>query len=133
MCSRCGINSRRNKHALCGPCNQAYLKERAKHEAIKAQQRAAARRQRVERRAYTKEFYSRQRARILELKQSLGGCTRCGFADARALDFHHRDPATKIFTIGKKGHTYAWETLLAEVAKCDLLCSNCHRIEHASE
>lgn len=60
-------------------------------------------------------------------------CERCGFSDPRALDFHHRDPSTKLFAVARapteKGSK---ATVLAEVAKCIVLCANCHRIEHHS-
>jgi hypothetical protein len=47
-----------------------------------------------------------------------------------SFDFHHRDPSTKQFAIGS--FTGAWETLLVEAEKCDLLCANCHRLRHAA-
>ncbi len=61
-------------------------------------------------------------------KQTLS-CKHCGFSDWRALDFHHRDPKEKKFNIGAKAFTNAVSTLMEEMAKCDVLCANCHRIE----
>lgn len=70
-------------------------------------------------------------ARLAEIKLA-HGCLRCGYREhPAALSFHHRDPATKKFTIGKGYH--AAEKLLAEIAKCDVLCENCHRVLHAEE
>ena len=67
-----------------------------------------------------------KREKYLQLKGEMG-CVRCGTHDPRVLDFHHRDPAHKIFGIG--GHyTVSPRILLAEIAKCDVHCSNCHRI-----
>lgn len=62
------------------------------------------------------------------LQQELGGkCSRCGYSGCpEALEFHHRDPQEKEFGIGSRG-TNSFETLLGEVKKCQLLCSNCHR------
>ena len=65
-----------------------------------------------------------------ELKTGLS-CKRCGFDHPKALDFHHRDPNTKVFRIAQA--TAGWRThdaLLAEIAKCDVLCANCHRVLH---
>ena len=59
-----------------------------------------------------------------------GPCADCGntFPSA-AMDFDHRDPATKEFEIGDMAAcTSSWERLMAEIDKCDLVCSNCHRI-----
>jgi hypothetical protein len=73
----------------------------------------------------------RRRRRKADLVASWGGrCLDCGYAGAPAVfEFHHRDPATKSFTLGE--FSGALEPLLREVEKCDLLCANCHRIRHA--
>lgn len=56
-----------------------------------------------------------------------GGCCEiCGYERClRALDFHHRDPATKRFNLAQ-GHNRSWESLRLELDKCLLVCSNCH-------
>ena len=55
-------------------------------------------------------------------------CADCGrrFLPC-VMQFDHRDPATKKFTISRS-RTRAHATLLAEVAKCDIVCTNCHRV-----
>lgn len=59
------------------------------------------------------------------------GCIKCGETRSGCLDFHHRDPATKEFQIGKGVLAqYAKERIAREIAKCDILCSNCHRQFH---
>lgn len=67
------------------------------------------------------------------LIERLGGkCVRCGWGEhPAALDFHHKDPATKEFNIAPSLGR-AMEILEREVDKCELLCANCHRIEHSS-
>lgn len=62
--------------------------------------------------------------------ESRGGhCEECGYSvSAAALEFHHRDPKTKEFTLGS--FNGSWEKLVAEADKCDLLCANCHRRRH---
>ncbi len=56
---------------------------------------------------------------------------------ASALQFDHIDPATKYRTrTGKlvhladmiKGGRYALSTIMAEIAKCRVLCANCHAV-----
>lgn len=61
----------------------------------------------------------------------LGGkCNRCGYdKHLAALEFHHSEPSTKDLTIGQMLNK-KWESLVEELDKCELLCSNCHRIEH---
>ena len=61
------------------------------------------------------------------------GCIRCGYKRSpRALDFHHRDSATKLFTIGSKPRL-PWDRIKAEIAKCDVICRNCHAELHEEE
>src|SRR5262249_17052462 len=61
-------------------------------------------------------------------------CARCGFSDFRALEFHHRSSGEKDFNVGdmiRSGLSVA--SIQAEMEKCDVLCANCHRIEHYRE
>jgi len=44
------------------------------------------------------------------------------------MDFDHRDGATKIAEISNLAHSGSTKKLLVEIEKCDLVCSNCHRI-----
>ena len=66
---------------------------------------------------------------IFELKAGLK-CMKCGESHPACLDFHHRDPLGKDISVaGLRG--YSMTRILGEMAKCDVLCSNCHRKEHA--
>ena len=61
-----------------------------------------------------------------------GACQRCGYSKCmEALDFHHSTRGEKDFGISYKGHTKSIDILKKEVDKCELLCANCHREEHA--
>jgi len=70
--------------------------------------------------------------------KTITGCASCGFdSDSVALDFDHIDPAIKYRTRdGKlvhladmvKGGRYSARTVFAEIAKCRVLCRNCHAI-----
>lgn len=65
----------------------------------------------------------------------LGGKCKCGQDHPAALDFHHKDPSTKLFTIGDmimSTRQVDQETFHAELLKCEILCKNCHAIEHSS-
>ena len=55
-------------------------------------------------------------------------CADCGkrFPEC-AMDFDHRDGESKSFAIGA-ARWRSIEQLLAEMAKCDLVCANCHRV-----
>jgi hypothetical protein len=58
-----------------------------------------------------------------------GECTDCGFTGPPFMfDFDHRDPGDKSFCVSNNGVTRAYDKLLAESLKCDLVCANCHRM-----
>ena len=69
----------------------------------------------------------RRRVKALLVAEAGGCCARCGYdASLAALQFHHRDPAEKRFSLAGHGAALAFETLRAEARKCVLLCANCH-------
>lgn len=45
-----------------------------------------------------------------------------------AMDFDHRDPSEKLFNVSQINKASSSIKLLEEIAKCDLVCANCHRI-----
>ena len=69
-------------------------------------------------------------------KQWAGGsCLICGYDRCLdALDFHHRDPTEKSFVLSNKiGKITLGDPLTeSEIAKCDLICANCHREIHST-
>ena len=54
-------------------------------------------------------------------------CVDCGETDVLVLEFDHRDPETKSWDIGFVVARKPWKFVLAEIAKCDVRCVNCHR------
>lgn len=66
----------------------------------------------------------------------LGGkCSSCGYKDnISALDFHHKNPRNKSFSLDLRQLSNTKEsTLLLELNKCEILCANCHREKHYPE
>jgi hypothetical protein len=56
-------------------------------------------------------------------------CQDCnGRFPAAAMDFDHRDPRTKRSSVTRMIGRAGTRTLLDEVAKCDIVCANCHRM-----
>ena len=54
-------------------------------------------------------------------------CVDCGERDIRLLEFDHIAGATKVMPISILLGRRNTATLLAEIAKCDVRCVNCHR------
>ena len=64
--------------------------------------------------------------RIL-IEEAGGACQLCGYDRVpAALQFHHLDPSQKAFELSQRGAAIALDAARAEVAKCVLLCANCH-------
>lgn len=76
------------------------------------------------------EFRRRLKARAVAYMGD--ACSGCGRAGHQAIfEFHHRDPSEKEFGITSDGIPHRWEKVVAELAKCVMLCANCHREVHA--
>jgi hypothetical protein len=65
---------------------------------------------------------------MLDYMKRAYGCEACGTKTGQ-LDYHHVDPSTKSFWIASNLGR-AWPVILAEVAKCQVLCQPCHRRAH---
>lgn len=99
------------------------------------------------RKAYHKQWYAKNKAtRIPQLRKHRAnkvevmqnykaekGCAICGYNKcAAALDFHHKDDATKEAHVSEMARRcLSWDKMLVEIEKCHILCSNCHREVHA--
>ena len=61
-------------------------------------------------------------------------CRRCSFDDFRALTFHHHGNSGKDFNIADMlSAGLSIRSILNEIEKCEVLCANCHQIEHYRE
>lgn len=84
--------------------------------------------------AHRKDLHSvyqlaRYQQKKLMLIAHLGGkCVVCNSTER--LQFHHRDPSQKSFTILDRWDC-SWETLRPELEKCELRCEEHHKEVHA--
>jgi len=96
-----------------GRARQHYLTNRGRYLARVARNNT---RVRAENRARLQDYLTRQR------------CLDCGVTDLAVLEFDHRAPEEKwrdVSDLVRSGG--AWSTVLHEIAKCDVVCANCHR------
>ncbi len=123
------------KSRVCRACAKDRMQRKRLDPVFQAQ---GAARTATWRKAHPKKYregYERSHAEkkaILD-KARAGGCSRCEESDLACLDFHHRDGGET-----KEGHIgyirrFSIERILAEIAKCDVLCANCHRKHHRDE
>ena len=79
---------------------------------------------------FMKEIYENKKKTVSEIKKNLK-CAKCGEEREYCLDFHHVDPNEKENTIARMtSNNYRLDTVLDEIKKCIVLCSNCHREFH---
>jgi hypothetical protein len=88
-----------------------------------------------ERRESVRETATFQKNRnILLVEQARQcGCIKCGEKRSYVLDFHHRDPEEKADVLSHMIKSASESSILKELAKCDVLCANCHREFHYLE
>ena len=70
----------------------------------------------------TARYHTRRNEAIIALG---GKCAKCG--STSSLEFDHIDKSTKTFSIGKIFSTGSDEKVTSELAKCQLLCTPCHK------
>jgi hypothetical protein len=124
-CSRCGEkkdeaqfhrgNHRDGLQVYCKPCRRAY--DAAYHQRVKDRRREQKRRRERELRAF-----------VNSLKRDRP-CAECGgFFDLPAMQWDHLPGFIKTGNLGDIGHRTSRRRILEEIAKCELVCANCHAI-----
>jgi hypothetical protein len=123
-CGRCGVSkpleefSPRKKggwQGYCRPCHKAYKHENYLRNRDRFIARALAHQQQL-------------RATIRAAKNR--PCADCGQEyPPYVMDFDHREGETKVCNVSAlhAERRVSMKKLLAEIAKCDLVCANCHR------
>jgi hypothetical protein len=125
-CGRCGEvkavdefawrrKTRGQRDNYCRPCRAAYKQE---HYSLNRERY-------IESAVRRRSALASQRAAFLIEYFASHPCVDCGEADPVVLEFDHLEE--KSFNIAKGLRDRSWEALVAEIAKCDVVCANCHR------
>jgi hypothetical protein len=122
-CSRCeqakpleSFSKKGNGYqAMCKECNREYQREHYQNNKSVYAEKEKRRRKRL--RAWLKAY-----------KESIP-CTDCGGKfPSYVMEFDHIPGNVKAFTIGGSIHRMSQKTYFEELDKCELVCSNCHKI-----
>ena len=66
---------------------------------------------------------------FLQKYKEFHGCMDCKVKfPYYVLDLDHRDPHQKRFAPNRLSLNLSWDQMTEEIAKCDVVCANCHRI-----
>lgn len=77
---------------------------------------------------YTRPDAQRKTALVQAYKLELG-CSDCGYrAHPAALEFDHLPGHVKRFNVMEKVGSYSLDAIWDEIAKCEVVCANCHAI-----
>lgn len=98
---------------LCKVCKAIMDKKRYAQPEVKEKQYKSSKNRRVLNRQRLYDFMKDKK------------CIKCGEIDIACLHFDHRNPEEKKFNIANLS-SLAWETVMNEINKCDILCANCH-------
>jgi len=95
-------------------------------------------------RRYQREYYEQNKLYYLDLQNSRVEQNRRRIREAKdvpcadcgqrfppyVMDFDHRPGEVKCFNLSIAGGQtrLSWKKMEAEIAKCDIVCANCHRI-----
>lgn len=115
VCKKCGGENKTKTQDWCTSCKREYDRE-----------------------YYTEEERKKQIARVRERKKQIARwaqtlkdepCTDCGqkyhFA---AMQWDHLPGCNKVGNLAKLIQSGSKKAILEEVAKCELVCANCHAI-----
>src|SRR5687767_939420 len=125
-CCRCGErkpahdfawrrNGKGQHDTYCRPCRSAYGREHY----------LANKQRYIDQARAQKQGLSRERIAYLLEYFVLHPCIDCGETDPVVLEFDHL--GEKRFNISKGLQNRSWESVLAEIEKCEVVCANCHR------
>lgn len=109
---------------ICRVCSNAHSKERYQLNKESHKKVVKERNNRImeENRRLLFEFY----------KQN--PCIDCGNSNPVVLECDHRKDDVKFKNVSYLvSNAYSWETIQKEIDKCDVRCSNCHRIKTAEQ
>lgn len=70
--------------------------------------------------------------KVLEIKHSIG-CQKCNENDPACLDFHHINDDKEFAVAEALTGNINFKIIEKEIAKCIVLCANCHRKLHYYE
>lgn len=133
-CKYCGVEfhpvHRRNIICTSKDCRSAAQRERyAKWKAAHPGAETVSSRERRARNGYTPWPAQRTTALEVAMYKEDNPCVDCGnFFPQECMDFDHRDWSSKSNNVGTMvAHGHNRDKIWDEIAKCDLVCSNCHR------
>jgi hypothetical protein len=86
--------------------------------------------QRIARRVTQRKYQAKRQAGFRAFLDWVRTNIRCKDCGGFGVEFHHQDPATRIFGINIRAFCRAWRVIVTELLKCEPLCRLCHQKRH---
>ena len=113
-----GVRNNGYPQSRCMKCQRAYSRQH--YQSNKTQHNA--------RRVQNRYGEAKAKRSVIDARKSVP-CMDCGVRfPSYVMDFDHREPRRKLFEISGSEYRFTLEVIIAEMDKCDVVCSNCHRI-----
>jgi len=80
--------------------------------------------------SWQNRYAAENRKRVQEYKEA-SPCMDCGVSYPYYVMELHHCRGTKRGHVSQMLSRHAWPTIEVEIAKCDLVCANCHRMRHS--
>jgi hypothetical protein len=128
VCNHCGEEKREEefnwrykalgiRHPTCRECQKPFRRN---------WYQGSAKEKHLENVHERKKIVREMARELVYLYLSTHPCISCGEKDPRVLEFHHREGKDRaVSQLVWAG--YSIPTIQTEIAKCDVLCANCHR------
>lgn len=118
---------------ICVSCRNSYPIEKFKLRSGKGRQ-SGQRQTHCQRCFYVKYIRPNidRKTAVLQQYKVDQGCADCGYnTHPAALHFDHLPGVKKLFNVMERIGSYSMERLWAEIAKCEVVCANCHAVRTA--
>lgn len=130
ICKKCGVTKSFDmfyKRTTSKDGLQSYCKDCRKIIDSESYLQSEKRRSQIRENSNKLKTYNKK---LLWRYKKLCKCALCSESEPVSLDLHHKNPKEKDFDPSSLV-SYSTETLKAEIRKCVVVCSNCHRKIHA--
>ncbi len=128
-----GMDTNQNELRRCGSCQVERTLDMFYREAEARSAASGRKRLRPCRECQRQRnaVWRRPRQEIIDAVKTESGCADCGLKmpeHPEVFDFDHMPGSSKVRGVATFSTSGSMEDLRAEIAKCEVVCANCHRI-----
>jgi len=128
-CSKCKLEKElyefnKDKNKKDGHCNWCKT---CNKENMKSYYKSNKEKVKYENYQNKKKYRVEKKEKLLDYLRN-NSCIDCGNSDIRVLEFDHVRGEKKMDVTKMVSSAYSWDKIQEEIDKCEVVCSNCHKI-----